>query len=176
MIQRKKYKYTCQCNKKSKTITAPGAGKLYPKATLGVSVWAYFLLKKYVYHIPLNRSLNILASNGLSLAGGTITDGFKKLIPLLTPVYDQINLKSLSAKHWHADETGWKVFENIEGKKNNRWFMWIYHNHETVVYKICPSRAAKEISEHFGENHSGGILNVDRYSAYKSIAKKAYSF
>jgi len=172
IIKRKRYRHSCSCNKDKQTTTAPKAGKLYQKTTLGVSVWCHLLLQKYAYHIPLNRTLKSLASNGLELAPGTIVDGFKRLIPLLTPVYDLINERSLSAKHWHADETSWKVFEDVVGKKNHRWFMWIFHNDETVVYKICPSRSAAELTKHFGEEHDGGTLNVDRYAAYKTIAKK----
>ena len=90
----------------------------------------------------------------------------------MTPLYDLIVERSLSAAHWHADETGWKVFEALEGKANNRWFLWIFRNQETMVYKIHPSRSAAVLREHFGEEHPGGTLNVDRYSAYKAIAKQ----
>jgi transposase len=100
-----------------------------------------------------------------------VTDGFQKLLPLFIPVYDAIVAKSIGAKHWHADETGWKVFETVEGKKNHRWFLWIFHNTETVVYKIEKTRSSKVLTDHFGSDHKGGTLNVDRYSAYKVIAK-----
>jgi transposase len=100
-----------------------------------------------------------------------VTEGMQKIPALLTPIYDAIVAKSLSAGHWHADETGWKVFEEIEGKKNNRWFLWIFHNTQTVVYKICPSRSSQVLIEHFGVSHSGGTLSVDRYGAYKAISK-----
>lgn len=87
------------------------------------------------------------------------------------PVYDAIIQRSLSEKHWHADETRWRVFEEVEGKQSNRWYMWLFRSQETVVYKICKSRSSEELIAHFGENHPGGILNVDRYAAYKVIAK-----
>jgi transposase len=115
--------------------------------------------------------LSELNANGLSLAKGTVADGFQKLLPLLIPVYDAIVEKSVAAKHWHADETGWKVFDAVEGKKNHRWYLWIFHNAETVVYKIEKTRSSKVLIDHFGLNHEGGMLNVDRYSAYKVIAK-----
>jgi transposase len=172
VIHRKRYQRACQCKDGGPKIQlAPNTEKLYPKATLGVSVWAYLLVYKYDYYLPLNRILKQLNSSELSLSAGTLTDGMQKLVPLFLPAYNEIIERSLTGKHWHADETGWKVFEAIEGKKNNRWFMWIFHNDETVVYKICPSRSSKVLIEHFGEEHPGGTLNVDRYSAYKVIAK-----
>jgi transposase len=40
-----------------------------------------------------------------------------------------------------------------------------------VFFSINDSRSSKVLIEHFGESHQGGILNVDRYAAYKVIAK-----
>ena len=59
----------------------------------------------------------------------------------------------------------------MPGKKNHRWFLWIFHNAETVVYKIEKTRSSQVLMDHFGTDHEGGILNVDRYVAYKVIAK-----
>jgi len=173
VIRRKKYKRHCACKKNNdpQILSAPPSERIYPKSRIGISVWAFLLLNKYKYQHPIYRVLEQLKGNGLSLSMGTIIDGVKKLLPLFVPVYDAIVKRSVSAKHWHADETGWKVFEEIEGKNSNRWYLWIFHNKETVVYKIDPSRSSRVLFEHFGDEHEGGILNVDRYSAYKVIAK-----
>jgi len=50
--------------------------------------------------------------------------------------------------------------------------LWIFHNKETVVYKMYPTRSSQALIEYFGEDHAGGTLNVDRFSAYKVIARK----
>lgn len=173
MIRRKKYKRHCICEKNTdpKILSAPPSERLYPKSRIGISLWAFLLLNKYKYQHPVYRVLEQLKGNGLSLSMGTIIDGVKKLLPLFVPVYDAIVKRSLAAKHWHADETGWKVYEEIEGKNTNRWYLWIFHNDETVVYKVDARRSSKVLFEHFGSEHEGGILNVDRYSAYKVIAK-----
>ena len=173
VIRKKLYKRQCKCKNNSdpQIICAPPTERLLPKCNLGMTIWAMVLLKKYEYQQPLYRILEELSSTGLSLAMGTVVDGLKKLLPILTPVYDAIVEHSIAAKHWHADETGWKVFETIEGKASNRWYLWIFHNKETVVYKMSPRRSSSVLIEHFGEDHHGGILNVDRYSAYKVIAK-----
>lgn len=144
---------------------------MLPKSKIGVSIWSLLLIQKYEYQHPVYRELKQLEANGIPLAMGTIIDGFKKLVPLLSPIYDGIVEHNIIAKHWHADETGWKVFESVEGKHSSRWYLWIFANKESVVYKLAPSRSSKVLLEHFGEE-SGGILNVDRYVAYKVIAKK----
>ena len=173
IIYRKKYKRHCICKKNPdpQILSAPITERLLPKSKLGISIWALLLLKKYEYQQPINRTLEELNGYGLSLATGTVTDGFQKLLPYFIPVYNAIVGRSVAAQHWHADETGWKVFETIEGKKNHRWYLWIFHNDETVVYKMHPTRSSKALIEYFGEDHAGGILNVDRYGAYKVIAK-----
>jgi transposase len=173
VIHRKRYKRACSCKKNPdpQILTAPPAERLFSKCKLGISIWALLLINKYEYQHPLYRTLEQLSNHGLSLSMGTITDGMQKLLRFFTPVYDAIANRSLAANHWHADETGWKVFEACEGKANNRWFLWIFHNKETVVYKVHPTRSSKVLLEYFGEKHSGGILNVDRFAAYKVIAK-----
>lgn len=173
VIKRKKYRRCCQCQKESlpKIITVPTVDRLLPKSKIGVSIWASLLLQKYEYQQPLYRSLKQWEMNGLSLAMGTITDGLKKLLPLLSPVYDGIAEHNIAASHWHADETGWKVFEMVEGKHSSRWYLWIFANGESVVYKLDQSRSSRVLTDHFDET-SEGILNVDRYGAYKAIAKK----
>lgn len=172
-IRKRLYKRHCVCkgNPAPKILSAPPTERLFSKSRFGITIWALLLLKKYEYQQPLYRSLEELSNEGLPLAMGTVVEGLKKLLPLLVPVYDAIVERSVAAQHWHADETGWKVFETIEGKLNHRWFLWIFHNKETVVYKMSPTRSSKVLTDYFGEDHQGGTLNVDRYSAYKVIAK-----
>ena len=172
-VHRKRYKRQCVCpsNLDPEIVTPPPADRLIPKSNMGVSIWVFLLLNKYGYQHPMYRVLKQLSGYGLTLPQGTVTDGLQKLLPLFVPLYDLIVERNQSAIHWHADETGWKVFEALEGKANNRWFLWIFRNVETMVYKIHPTRSAAVLREHFGEDHPGGTLNVDRYSAYKAIAK-----
>lgn len=174
LIRRKNYKRSCFCKKNPdpRIVSPPVIERLLPKSILGISIWALLLLKKYEYQQSIARTLEELSGHGLSLSAGTVTDGFQKLLPYFVPIYDAIVDRSIAAKHWHADETRWKVFETIEDKKNHNWYLWIFHNIETVVYKIHPTRSSEVLIEYFGEDHAGGTLNVDRYSAYKVIAKK----
>jgi transposase len=175
VVRRKKYQRSCDCpvaQAGGKLITAPVPPQLIPKSRYGVSLWAFLLIKKYVYQNPLSRGLKELSDNGLSIAMGSIIDGWKKILPLLEPVYDAIVLRNqMTGDHWHADETGWKVFEAVEGKETSRWWLWIFKGIDTVIYKLDPTRAACVPLSHFGEK-AKGFLSVDRYSAYKVIAQK----
>lgn len=173
VIRRKRYKRQCRCknNPHPQILTVPPMERPFPKSKLGITIWAYILIQKYEYQMPLNRILSQLSLYNLSLSSGTVSGGLKPLLKLLTPVYEAIAAHNVSAQHWHVDETGWKVFEKVAGKDSERWFLWVFQNTESAVYKISPSRSAQVLKDYFGEDHDGGILNVDRYGAYKAIAK-----
>ncbi len=170
IIRRKMYKQTCSCAGVPKLITAPAFPRLIPKGKLDVSVWVKILIEKYDYQRPINRLLKCLKDQGLYLSQGTITDGLKKLAPLFIPVYDAIQNKCLADQRWHADESRWQVFQEVEGKVGYRWYLWVFKSTKAVIFKIAPSRSSS-VAKSFFSGVKSGILSVDRYIAYKVIAK-----
>jgi transposase len=170
VIQRKRYKKTCRCDATPGIITAPGPPKLIPKGILGISVWTQILLDKFLFLRPSNRLLADLKTHDLDLAPGTLHDGLKMLAPLFAPVYEALAEKNRQEDRWHADETRWLVFVEIEGKVGHKWYMWVFLSQSTVVYILDPSRCATVPKDHFAGVQEG-ILCVDRYSAYKAMAK-----
>jgi len=170
VYQRQRYRRTCRCNTLPRTVTAPVPPKLIPKGILGISVWVDILLSKFMHMQPTHRLLTDLRTRGLDLAAGTVTGGLQTLAPLFKPLYEAIIEKHLSEDRWQADETRWQVFVNLEGKVGYRWYLWVFLSPSTVVYKLDPSRSAKVPLSHFSPT-SKGIMVVDRYSAYKAVAK-----
>lgn len=164
-IQRKKYRRTCSCQSQPVILTALQVAKVLPKSRLGNSVWTYFLMQKFWHGQPLHRAIQELSSYQLAIPAATIIWGFLRLLPLFRLIYQMMMKKSLSDKHWHADETGWKVFESLDGKANNRWFLWIFRSHSTAIYVLDPSRSSQVVKDFFG-NESNGIISCDRYRAY----------
>ena len=71
---------------------------------------------------------------------------------------------------WHADETRWLVFACVEGKVGYRWYLWLFHAEDVVVFVLAAGRGHDVPEEHFGPTQ-GGILVVDRYKAYQAIDK-----
>ena len=72
---------------------------------------------------------------------------------------------------WHADETRWLVFATIEGKVGYRWYLWVFHSAEVVVFVLAAGRSHDVPEEHLGPVEGPGILVVDRYKAYQAIDK-----
>lgn len=170
-IIKNKYRKCCSCdNGQAAIITAKSPGRVLPRSPYGVSIWVELLLNKYRYALPINRSISRLEDIGLNMPAGTLTDGFKRMLALFEGIYDKLKEHNLSSELWGGDETGYKVFVPVEGKAGNRWQLWVFHTAEAVVYLLNPSRSAQVPLDYFNKSIEG-ILVVDRYSAYKKLAR-----
>jgi transposase len=89
-------------------------------------------------------------------------------VPLFQPLYEALVAKSRQMHHWHADETRWLVFVSLPDKSGHRWYLWAFQSESVVVFVLDPGRAHDVPEEHLGAAATG-ILNVDRYSAYKAL-------
>jgi transposase len=167
-VRRRRYRPTCACAGHPGILTAPAAPRVIPKSTLGVSIWVELLLDKFLYYRPTYRLLAEWQTRRLSLSLGTVTDGLKRLLPLFEPLYQALSKRNQQQQHWHADETRWLVFATVEGKVGYRWFLWLFHSCEAVVFVLSSGRAHDVPEQHLGPVKEG-ILSVDRYSAYKAM-------
>jgi transposase len=171
VIRRHRYRPTCSCAAHPGIVIAPPPPRLIPKSFLGVSLWVALLLDQYLFDRPTDRLLVDWATHGLDLSLGTITDDLKRLVPLFEPVYEALVRHSQGQTLWHADETRWLVFATIEGKVGYRWYLWVFHSAEVVVFVLAAGRSHDVPEEHFGPVAGRGILVVDRYKAYQAIDK-----
>jgi transposase len=170
VYRRRRYRPTCSCGTHPGLVSAPPPAKVIPKTILGVSVWVTVLLDKFLFHRPTYRLLEDLSTQGLDLSQGTLTDGLQRLVPLLEPLYDRLVEHSQAQSLWHADETRWLVFATSEGKVGYRWYLWVFHAADVVVFVLSPGRSHEVPEEHF-EPVQEGILVVDRYAAYPAMAQ-----
>jgi transposase len=168
--QRRRYRPTCTCPKQPGVITAPPPDKLIPKSIIGTSLWVMILQHKFEFFQPLHRIIAELRSHDLQLPAGTITGGLKKIEPLFKPLYQLLAEHNRAADHWHCDETRWRVFVHLADKANFLWYLWVFAAKESIVFVLDPTRAHDVPEDHFGAE-AEGILNVDRYSAYKAMAQ-----
>ncbi len=164
---------TCSCKGVPQTITAPMPPKLMPKSPYGISIWTDVLLNKFHYCQPTNRLLNQYGELGLPISAGTISGGLKKFKELFQPVYNRLYLQQMTEDRFHQDESSWKVFEEIQGKVGNKWWLWVSRSESVVYFLIAPGRGADVPISYFENTQKDKIIVVcDRYSAYKSLAKK----
>jgi transposase len=169
-IRRKRYRRTCDCPDTPKTLTAPAPAKLIPKGRYGISVWVHVLLAKFASHRALGNTIEALSHYDLDLSQGTITDGLRRLAPLLEPIYEAILARNGESFYRQADETRWSVFVEQEGKTGYRWWLWAFLGEDTTGIRIEPTRS-HDVPEGHYVDEAKGILMVDRYSAYKAMAQ-----
>ena len=171
IIRRQRYKPCCECACLPGIVTAPAPPRLIAHGKLGESVWVNILVSKFLYAQPTHRLLRDWRDQGLHISQGTVTDGLKRLAPLFAPLV-QAGLEHLRQQpHWHADETRWAVFIDSENKVGHRWYLWVFCCHTVVHFVLDPTRSAK-VPARVLEGVEQGVLSVDRYSAYKSLANK----
>jgi len=173
VIKRRQMKKGCTCKGIPRSITAPIPPKVLPKSEYGLSIWEAVLLTKFHYCQPTNRLLNQYAELGLPISPGTIAGGLKKIKELFQPVYDALYKHQMTEDRFHNDESGWKVFERIEGKIGNRWWLWVSRSTSVVYFQIAPGRGADVPMEYFKNIQKQKIIVIcDRFSAYKSLARQ----
>ena len=170
LIRRRRYRRVCKCGNHPGIVTAPAPAKIIPKSLLGISLWVEILLDKYLFYRPTYRLLADWQTHDLDLSLGTVTEGLRHLAPLFEPVYAALVERSQQQPLWHADETRWLVFASVEGKVGYRWYLWVFHAKEVVVFLLAQGRSHDTPEAHLGPVESG-ILVVDRYKAYQAIDK-----
>lgn len=174
-VKRKMYAQCCQCSEVKGLITAPPAPRLIPKSGIGISVWREVLLNKFLYSRALNNLCTDYQHRGLPIALGTLTGGLQKLVPLFEPLVNELIKKQLTEDLFHTDETGWKVFEILEGKIGYRWWLWVTQSRSVVYYQLAPSRSGDIPIAYFSDldKHLETVIVVcDRYKGYIRLARE----
>jgi transposase len=165
--RRQRYRPTCRCPGLPALIAAPPPAKLIPKGHLGLSIWVYLLVQKFVCFQPQHRVLRDLATHGLELSPATISDGLRKLLPLFEPLYQALTDRHRAADRWHGDETRWPVFERSPDQANRYWTLWVFGCSQAIVFVLDPTRCHEVPEGYFGDVQ--GICNVDRTATYKAM-------
>jgi transposase len=190
-IIRKAYKKTCDCDQTRVLTIAPPPPKIIPKGKFSIEFWSDCLVNKYMLHLPVQRQLLDMKQHGLIVPAGTIFGGFERLHSLyLEPLYQAMAVELRKASRWHADESRWYIFIELEGKDNHKWMMWCFSSKDIVLFVLDPTRAADvpcrvlfDMNIEELEKAAKGkplfesrakvskILNADRYSAYKRLQR-----
>jgi transposase len=176
--RRLRYRRRCQCPG-PRTVTAPPAPGPVPRGRFTAAFLARLLYQKYVLGLPVHRIVRALAADGLEVAEGTVSGALKAAAGLLVPLEDAISARNAQAVHVHADETSWRVFEQVEGKDGHRWWLWVFIAGDTVVFRMDPTRSTAVLERHFGVDRADGalaegrrlLLSADFYTAYQSLAR-----
>jgi len=182
------YGPACRCEGGPSIITAPPAARIIPKGKYSEEIWVDILISKFMDHMPVHRQLFEMVQAGINIKSGMVFNGFEKIWSgFLNPLYELLLSDLRLEGRWHADETRWRMFLDEYGKL---WYMWAFRSEKIVAFVLDPTRAASvPLKTLFGlsigdaeKMRLGEVpvalagadmkkLNVDRYSAYKVLAK-----
>jgi transposase len=176
--RRCRYRRRCPCPG-PRTVTAPVPSKPIGKGRFTAAFLARLLYEKYVLGLPLHRIATALAAEGLDVAEGTLSGALKQVHTLLAPLERAIAIRNAATGHVHADETGWRVFEQVEGTDGTRWWLWVFVAADTVVFTMDPTRSRAVPERHFMIDRTVGalpegrrlILSSDFFTVYQSLAR-----
>ncbi|MGP8338008.1 MAG: IS66 family transposase [Methanosarcinaceae archaeon] len=100
----------------------------------------------------------------LKICEGEVIHILSQVAKAFAPYYEQLIQDIRNASSRHIDETTWR----INGKNV---YMWAFVTKWETVYKIAASRGHEVPLAVLGKEHNGVDVH-DRFSAYKTLAKK----
>ena len=174
--RRRSYAKACRCKAKG-IVVAPVAQKPIRKGLFTSQFLARLLFEKYVLGRPIERIVTALRAEGLEIAKGSLVGALRAVSCLLEPLDQAIRARNAAAGHLHIDETSWQVFEDVEGKANHRWWLWVFVSADTICFDIDPTRSSSVLEAHLGVDLSTKslppgrslLVSSDFYTVYQSL-------
>jgi transposase len=139
---------------------------------------AQVLVSKYADHLPLYRQTQIWARQGINLDRSTLADWVGRAAWHLRPVHERLLARLKTSAKLFADETTAPVLDPGRGKTKTGQ-LWAYARDDRpwdgddppgVAYVYAPDRKAERPIAHL--DGFSGILQVDGYGAYRTLAEK----
>ena len=179
--RRMRYRRACTCPGQ-RTVTAPPAPNPIPKGRFTAAFCARLLYLKFVLGLPVHRIVKMLAAEGLAVPEGTLAGVLKSLAALLVPLETAIAARNAAATQIRADETTWRVYENVEDSTGRKWWLWVFISEDTIVFRMDPTRSNSVVDTHFGitdsDRKAGAlpdgrrlVLSSDFFVVYQSLAR-----
>jgi transposase len=153
-------------------ITGELPSFIVPRGIAGASLLALILIQKYVDHLPLYRQIEIFKRMGIEIPSSTMSDWVALCINELTPLYEALKAKLLSANYLMADETPIKVLDRDKNGNIHLGYYWVYRDPGSglVLFDYRPGRGRDgptDILKNFE-----GFLQADGYPVYENFDTK----
>jgi transposase len=159
-------------------VQAPAPARLIEGGLPTEATIAQVLVSKYADHLPLYRQAQIWARQGINLDRSTLADWVGRAAWHLRPVHERLLARLKTSAKLFADETTAPVLDPGRGKTKTGQ-LWAYARDDRpwdgddppgVAYVYAPDRKAERPIAHL--DGFSGILQVDGYGAYRTLAEK----
>lgn len=142
VIHRRRYTPTCQCACLSGIVTAPTPAKLIAKGqSLASRCGRMCCWTSFSTLAPASGWCKSWQRLVCRCQRAPWPGACKLSHPCSSPSSRRWRPGCFAQPHWHADETRWAVFIEIQGKVAHRWYLWVFHSRSVVHYVLDPSRS-----------------------------------
>jgi transposase len=170
-------RYGCR-SCESAVVQAPAPPRIVEGGIPTEALIAQVLVSKYADHLPLYRQAQIYARQGIQLDRSTLADWVGRAAWYLRPLRDHVLERLRRCERLFADETTAPVLDPGRGRTKTGQ-IWAYARDDRpwggndppmVAYVYAADRKAVRAEAHLGD--FAGILQVDGYGAYASLARR----
>jgi transposase len=160
---------TCNCPNVPTIKIAQPPDQLFKGSLYSIETWSHIIFDKYFGQRPTQRALRLLETFGLEVPQGTFTNGLKRLHnnQVFKPLIDDVKSRILASNWQQKDETGWKVFQEIDGKKGHSWWLWATRAQDCCLFHIDPHRSRDVAKLTIGPDPV--VVLSDCYSSYHGL-------
>ena len=161
--------------KRSKAGTVVLQAKAEPTLLRGskfnISFIQYLLIQKYVFHIPLNRTIEQLRYHGVHVSSQALSSVVLATAAKLKGLYELMTKELLKQKYLFTDDTGAKMLQKGHGKAKDT-YIWAYiggdpSKPQYIIYKHTLRRLHDVPREHLAGFK--GTITADAFGGYERL-------
>jgi len=167
--RRKTVRRTCRCQSTPAIKTPPAPVKLFKGSSFSLGFWHHVIYEKYHLQRPTSRTCKFLLSYGLDVGPSVIVNALKKLHEqrVFKPLVDEIANRIRSSTRQQKDETGWKIFQELEGKEGYQHWLWVTLAEDCCLFQMDPSRSREVAKRTIGDTPV--IVTSDMLKVYEDL-------
>ncbi len=178
--KRKRCFKTCDCPQTPASVTAAPPPKVVPKGLYTHAFLALVLTWKYGFQIALGRIASMFSMDGLDVHTSTLSEIFKKLQPLLIPLYTLLQTELQEEQVLRIDETGFRHFDTagrmtfteVEVQPRKLAWLWVFSGERVVFFVVDPSRSSSVLTHVLGHDLEATIVS-DGAGAYRKFTAQS---
>lgn len=169
--RRRTVRRTCKCAGTPVIKTPPVPPKLFVGSAYSLAFWQYVIFEKYHLQRPTNRTCALLESYGLELSPSVIVNGLKRLhdAKVFKPFVEAIASRIKVSNRQQKDETGWKIFQEIEGKQGYQHWLSVTLSDDCCLFRMDPSRSREVAKGTIGDGPV--IVTSDMLKIYDDLGE-----
>jgi transposase len=154
---------------KQKQVIAP-LDRPVPKCIASAALLTMIFINKYIYHLPLYRTLAQIRQMGVPLPSSTLESWVKLGAEVLRPLYAVHRLYVFREIYQMIDESPIKVQDRDKPGACHQGYMWVRYAplSKSVLFEYYPSRSSKGPIDDLST--FTGYVQTDGYSGYTYLA------